>query len=161
MRFDLSLCPQEEEFIKKRDVKVLEGLKALLLERPISQDESVETSYSNEKFDSQESIKSPMTGSQSYDGLYERSSYEDMIQSSQMKKLPKLALVTSGGGFRAMIAYSGAYKVNKHKSWNNSMLLFFQALQEGGILDCIHYSAALSGSSWYLSTLYTHPKFPR
>ena len=28
------------------------------------------------------------------------------------KKLPKLALVTSGGGFRAMIAYSGVYKVN-------------------------------------------------
>ncbi len=27
------------------------------------------------------------------------------------RKLPKLALVTSGGGFRAMIAYSGVYKV--------------------------------------------------
>ena len=36
------------------------------------------------------------------------------------KKLPKLALVTSGGGFRAMIAYSGVYKV---KVISNALLM--------------------------------------
>ena len=35
----------------------------------------------------------------------------DINASKPGRKLPKLALVTSGGGFRAMIAYSGVYKV--------------------------------------------------
>ncbi len=40
--------------------------------------------------------------------------------------------MTSGGGFRAMIAYAGAFK----------------ALTEMGIIDCCTYVASLSGSSW-------------
>jgi len=45
---------------------------------------------------------------------------------------PKTCLMTSGGGFRAMIAYCGAYK----------------ALHDSGIIDTITYISALSGSSW-------------
>ena len=52
--------------------------------------------------------------------------------------------MTSGGGFRAMIAYAGA----------------FNAMTEVGLVDCFTYASALSGSSWYLSTLYSHPDFP-
>ena len=40
--------------------------------------------------------------------------------------------MTSGGGFRAMIAYAGAYR----------------ALVKSGLIDCAAYLAALSGSSW-------------
>ena len=52
--------------------------------------------------------------------------------------------MTSGGGFRAMIAYCGVYK----------------ALEDAGLIDCVTYTSALSGSSWYLATLYSHPDFP-
>jgi phospholipase A2 len=51
--------------------------------------------------------------------------------------------MASGGGFRAMIAYCGAYK----------------AMEDIGLIDCATYTSALSGSSWYLATLYTHPDF--
>nr|XP_040574096.1 LOW QUALITY PROTEIN: cytosolic phospholipase A2-like [Lepeophtheirus salmonis] len=62
----------------------------------------------------------------------------------QMEEVPKICIMTSGGGFRAMIACSGVYK----------------ALQSEGLLDCASYVAALSGSSWYTSTLFSHPEFP-
>ena len=39
----------------------------------------------------------------------------------------------SGGGFRALMAYSGAFK----------------ALQQAGVLDTACYVAGLSGSAWY------------
>ncbi|GIY97974.1 cytosolic phospholipase A2 [Caerostris extrusa] len=48
------------------------------------------------------------------------------------------------GGFRAMTALSGAMK----------------ALADTKVLDCATYTAGLSGSAWYLSTLYSHPDFP-
>ncbi|XP_010018611.1 PREDICTED: cytosolic phospholipase A2 [Nestor notabilis] len=35
-----------------------------------------------------------------------------------------------------------------------------KALYESGILDCATYIAGLSGSTWYMSTLYSHPDFP-
>ncbi|XP_042855448.1 cytosolic phospholipase A2-like isoform X3 [Penaeus japonicus] len=60
------------------------------------------------------------------------------------KQVPILGILGSGGGFRAMMCMSGAVK----------------ALQETGILDCATYIAGLSGSSWYISTLYAHDKFP-
>ena len=43
-----------------------------------------------------------------------------------------------------MIAYCGVYK----------------ALEDAGLIDCVTYTSALSGSSWYLATLYSHPDFP-
>ena len=49
-------------------------------------------------------------------------------------------MIGSGGGFRAMTGMAGAVK----------------ALQSTGILDCCTYSVGLSGSSWYLSTLYAN-----
>ena len=44
-----------------------------------------------------------------------------------------IAVVGSGGGFRAMVAFSGVMK----------------ALYESGVLDCATYVAGLSGSTWY------------
>lgn len=57
---------------------------------------------------------------------------------------PTIAVIGSGGGFRAMTGYSGV----------------FTALANSGILDCTTYACGLSGSSWYLSTLYSHPRWP-
>uniref|UniRef100_A0A8C8RWD6 Phospholipase A2 n=1 Tax=Pelusios castaneus TaxID=367368 RepID=A0A8C8RWD6_9SAUR len=61
------------------------------------------------------------------------------------RDVPVIAILGSGGGFRAMVGFSGVMK----------------ALYESGILDCATYVAGLSGSTWYMSTLYSHPDFPR
>jgi len=155
MRFDLSLCSEEQKFIKKRDQKVLKGLKAVIEEEETSSKERTnfdnieehQRIFSQDSMQSSnETLKSLMMSSLSYDGLCDISSTEEVSPPKNTQKcLPKLALITSGGGFRAMIAYSGANK----------------ALQESGVLDCMHYAGALSGSSWYLSTLYTHQQFPK
>ncbi|KAG0712643.1 Cytosolic phospholipase A2 [Chionoecetes opilio] len=60
------------------------------------------------------------------------------------KQVPIIGVLGSGGGFRAMTCLSAAIK----------------ALQENGILDCTTYISGLSGSSWYISTLYAHQQFP-
>ncbi|XP_051951832.1 cytosolic phospholipase A2 [Xyrauchen texanus] len=59
-------------------------------------------------------------------------------------EVPVIAVLGSGGGFRAMVGFSGVMK----------------ALYESGILDCVTYVAGLSGSTWYMSNLYSHPEFP-
>lgn len=59
-------------------------------------------------------------------------------------EMPTVGIVGSGGGFRAMVGLSGV----------------FCALKDIGVLDCAMYAAGLSGSTWYLSTLYSHPEFP-
>ncbi|XP_076135041.1 cytosolic phospholipase A2 isoform X1 [Alosa pseudoharengus] len=63
---------------------------------------------------------------------------------SSPQEVPVIAVVGSGGGFRAMVGFSGVMK----------------ALYESGVLDCTTYIAGLSGSTWYMSTLYSHPEFP-
>ncbi|KAM4629540.1 cytosolic phospholipase A2 isoform 1-T2 [Polymixia lowei] len=63
---------------------------------------------------------------------------------SSPKEVPVIAIVGSGGGFRAMVGFSGVMK----------------ALYESGVLDCATYVAGLSGSTWYMSTLYSHSEFP-
>lgn len=55
------------------------------------------------------------------------------------RDVPVVAILGSGGGFRAMVGFSGVIK----------------ALYESGILDCATYVAGLSGSTWYMSTLYS------
>ena len=55
-----------------------------------------------------------------------------------------VALLGSGGGFRAMIALCGVFK----------------ALKDSGIIEMCMYIAGLSGSTWFVSQLYTHPDFP-
>ncbi|XP_076342257.1 cytosolic phospholipase A2-like isoform X2 [Tachypleus tridentatus] len=57
---------------------------------------------------------------------------------------PVIAVVGSGGGFRALTCLSGIFK----------------GLSETGLLDCATYVAGLSGSAWYISTLYSHHEFP-
>jgi len=59
-------------------------------------------------------------------------------------EVPNIAVLGSGGGFRAMVSLSGV----------------FCALKDLGVLDCVMYTAGLSGSAWYLSTLYSHPEWP-
>ncbi|XP_058949865.2 cytosolic phospholipase A2 isoform X1 [Pocillopora verrucosa] len=63
----------------------------------------------------------------------------------ELDEVPSIAILGSGGGFRAMVSLSGV----------------FCALKEMGVLDCAMYTAGLSGSAWYLSTLYSHPKWPQ
>ncbi|KAM9443724.1 cytosolic phospholipase A2 isoform 1-T2 [Clarias gariepinus] len=64
---------------------------------------------------------------------------------SSSQEVPVIAVVGSGGGFRAMVGFSGVMK----------------ALYESGVLDCTTYVAGLSGSTWYMSTLYSDPDFPK
>ena len=45
---------------------------------------------------------------------------------------PTIAVIGSGGGFRAMTGFSGVFK----------------ALADTGLLDCATYACGLSGSSW-------------
>lgn len=63
---------------------------------------------------------------------------------ASVEEVPTVAVIGSGGGFRALTAYSGVFK----------------ALMETGILDCSTYCCGLSGSSWFLSTLYSQPGWP-
>ncbi|KAL4635077.1 cytosolic phospholipase A2-like [Arapaima gigas] len=63
---------------------------------------------------------------------------------TSLQEVPVIAIVGSGGGFRAMVGFSGVMK----------------ALYESGVLDCATYVAGLSGSTWYMSTLYSDPDFP-
>ncbi|XP_070605110.1 cytosolic phospholipase A2 isoform X2 [Erythrolamprus reginae] len=63
---------------------------------------------------------------------------------TSIRDVPVIAILGSGGGFRATVGLSGVMK----------------ALYESGILDCAMYIAGLSGSTWYMSTLYSHPDFP-
>ncbi|XP_045200375.1 cytosolic phospholipase A2-like isoform X2 [Mercenaria mercenaria] len=58
---------------------------------------------------------------------------------------PTIAVIGSGGGFRAMVGLSGVVK----------------ALHDSGILQCTTYLCGLSGSSWYISTLYSHSNWPQ
>ncbi|XP_074647268.1 cytosolic phospholipase A2-like isoform X2 [Tubulanus polymorphus] len=60
------------------------------------------------------------------------------------RQTPTIGILGSGGGFRAMVAMSGVIK----------------ALKESGVLDCAMYMSGLSGSSWCISTLYSHPDWP-
>ncbi|XP_015775072.1 PREDICTED: cytosolic phospholipase A2-like [Acropora digitifera] len=61
-----------------------------------------------------------------------------------VEEVPNVAILGSGGGFRAMVSLSGV----------------FCALKDMGVMDCTMYAAGLSGSAWYLSTLYSHPDWP-
>ncbi|XP_020624400.1 cytosolic phospholipase A2-like isoform X3 [Orbicella faveolata] len=61
-----------------------------------------------------------------------------------LDEVPSVAVLGSGGGFRAMVSLSGV----------------FCALKDMGVLDCAMYTSGLSGSAWYLSTLYSHPDWP-
>lgn len=54
-------------------------------------------------------------------------------------QVPVLAVLGSGGGFRAMVGFSGVMK----------------ALYDSGVLDCVTYVAGLSGSTWYKTWPFT------
>ncbi|KAH3870513.1 hypothetical protein DPMN_033701 [Dreissena polymorpha] len=60
-------------------------------------------------------------------------------------EVPTIGIIGSGGGFRAMVGLSGAVK----------------GLYDAGIFQCATYLCGLSGSSWYISTLYSHPNWPK
>ncbi|KAK7094705.1 cytosolic phospholipase A2-like isoform X2 [Littorina saxatilis] len=60
------------------------------------------------------------------------------------REVPVVGVLGSGGGFRAMTAFSGV----------------MAALVDSNIIDMVTYVAGLSGSAWYLSHLYSHPDWP-
>ncbi|XP_052078940.1 cytosolic phospholipase A2-like [Mytilus californianus] len=60
----------------------------------------------------------------------------------QVESTPNIAIIGSGGGMRAVIGMCGA----------------MTALEDEGILDSAMYTAGLSGSAWYLLTLYAYDK---
>ncbi|XP_025112806.1 cytosolic phospholipase A2-like [Pomacea canaliculata] len=62
-----------------------------------------------------------------------------------MREVPVIGVMGSGGGFRALTGFSGV----------------MSALVETRILDMVTYVAGLSGSAWYLSQLYSHPDWPK
>lgn len=55
-----------------------------------------------------------------------------------VRHTPTIALLGSGGGFRAMVGMAGA----------------MNALQSSGLLETVTYAAGLSGSGWYISSFY-------
>lgn len=61
-----------------------------------------------------------------------------------LDEVPNVAVIGSGGGFRAMVGFSGV----------------INALYKSKLLDCVTYLGGLSGSTWYLSTLYSHSEWP-
>ncbi|XP_028401054.1 cytosolic phospholipase A2-like [Dendronephthya gigantea] len=63
---------------------------------------------------------------------------------SSVHEVPTIAIMGSGGGYRAACGLSGV----------------FCALQQEGILDCATYVTGLSGSSWYISSLYAREGWP-
>ncbi|XP_059164143.1 uncharacterized protein LOC131947080 [Physella acuta] len=99
LRYSLCLSDAEKDFISRRQLKVLEGLRKLLGDE-----------------------ECPLN----------------------IHEVPTIAVIGSGGGFRAMTGYSGVFK----------------ALVESGVIDCTTFAGGLSGSSWFISTLYSHPKWP-
>lgn len=64
---------------------------------------------------------------------------------SSTSEVPTIGVLGSGGGFRAMTAFCGV----------------MSALVESRVADMVMYNVGLSGSAWYLSTLYSHPDWPQ
>ena len=56
----------------------------------------------------------------------------DNIRNVASFQVPTIAVLGSGGGFRAMVSLSGV----------------FCALKDMGVLDCVTYASGLSGSAW-------------
>ncbi|XP_063429792.1 cytosolic phospholipase A2-like [Mytilus trossulus] len=68
-----------------------------------------------------------------------------LMTSLEKDDVPHIALMGSGGGYRAMVAMSG----------------IINALYTSKVLECILYTAVLSGSSWFIAMLYSHPDWPK
>ncbi|XP_045199096.2 cytosolic phospholipase A2-like isoform X2 [Mercenaria mercenaria] len=64
---------------------------------------------------------------------------------NSINEVPTIGVLGSGGGFRAMTAFCGV----------------MSGLVESKISDMVMYNVGLSGSAWYLSTLYSHPDWPK
>ena len=126
LRLGLDLCADEKVYLRQRKPKVLAGLSAFL------QDQE----------DQPESLSD--VSLVQLTAILQYCSHGMSCSISFILQCPTICLMTSGGGFRAMIAYCGVYK----------------ALEDAGLIDCVTYTSALSGSSWYLATLYSHPDFP-
>ncbi len=66
-----------------------------------------------------------------------KTSFPDLaIDNNNNMRIPTIALVTSGGGIRAMLAMFG----------------FLKGLERAGLLDAVTYVSALSGSTWALGS---------
>ncbi len=127
LRFSMALCDQEKLFMQARKDRVMLSIKKLLkMENPrflpASPREVKSKTLNNCLINSailKKSVLSPATSILS-------------DSSSIFGQVPTIAILGSGGGFRAMVGFSGVMK----------------ALYESGVLDCASYVAGLSGSTW-------------
>ena len=123
LRFGLDLCLDEKQFLSERKCRISDGITALLgADRGPKNANEVVTVTSLNFY---------------YRKIYEKCCNVKLLLISSLIffhsfQCPRICLMTSGGGFRAMIAYCGAYK----------------AMHDSGIMDTVTYISALSGSSW-------------
>ncbi|ESP01691.1 hypothetical protein LOTGIDRAFT_52500, partial [Lottia gigantea] len=61
-----------------------------------------------------------------------------------VREVPTIAVLGSGGGFRAMTALCGV----------------MTALADSRVIEMATYVVGLSGSAWYISQLYSNPEYP-
>ena len=121
LRFGLDLCLDEKQFLSDRKCRISDGITALLGTDRGSKNANEVLTLSSLNFH--------------YSKVY---CYDvklfliDSLIFFHSFQCPRICLMTSGGGFRAMIAYCGAYK----------------AMHDAGIMDTVTYISALSGSSW-------------
>ncbi|XP_015931209.3 cytosolic phospholipase A2 isoform X1 [Parasteatoda tepidariorum] len=131
---DLEL--NEEKIITVKFGKVTEISLQLLLQR----DENTDLRYGLSLCDKEKEFRSKRS-------QFVLQTLKDLFPENyplEESDVPIVSIIGSGGGFRAMTGLGGAMK----------------ALCDTKILDCATYTAGLSGSAWYLSTLYSHPEFP-
>ncbi|XP_071160113.1 cytosolic phospholipase A2-like [Mytilus edulis] len=77
--------------------------------------------------------------------LYIHTAIQKLLNTElKVDDVPHIGLIGSGGGYRAMVAMSG----------------IINALYDTKVFECILYTAVLSGSSWFIATLYSHPYWP-
>ena len=125
MRFALSLSQDELNFLKKRNAFVKQGLCRLLC--PSSPASTYLSSLPHKAMPSQfvpnpsafsntsgpEAASPPLSSSPPPTISFQGEPQEILFRKSDLDSMnvPTMAILSSGGGFRAMIAYSGAFKV--------------------------------------------------
>ncbi|XP_053380555.1 cytosolic phospholipase A2-like isoform X4 [Mercenaria mercenaria] len=129
LRYSLALCKGELHFIEKRRNCVFQAMKEIL------GDDAPRT------INEVNGIKSTLF-------MRIMSQWKNILLDSNhgpTYHVPTIGVLGSGGGFRALTAFSGV----------------MGALVDSRISDMVMYNAGLSGSTWYLSSLYSHPDWPQ
>ncbi|XP_028400819.1 cytosolic phospholipase A2-like [Dendronephthya gigantea] len=133
LRLSYDLCEEEKDFLKKRKEIILESIQKIYSEKE-------EPSYDLQDGNREDFLQEP--------NEKKRKAIPKIRDGKEapasVNQVPTIAIMGSGGGYRAVCGLAGV----------------FCALQEGGILDCATYVTGLSGSSWYISSLYAREGWP-